>query len=311
MSYTPTTWQTGDTITAEKLNNMESGIAEANKFDMLVNATVTVLADASTTISCDKTVNEVETALSFGKNVGMYIIVDESLYTGGRSWKSFAKFLDTDSRPIWYATIEASGAAMLDISDGLKSAVVTIQYGKWELIKEDVSDMSFLMRRSSLYNIGGKFFGCAPRDNALGWQNVNETYDMYDAFSQLIEAALLQAQGGKATLTTQLDTDTAEIVYGMCDNTIGYFGAGRGVTLNYAFNGTYASAVAISASKKNIGVEEYDLSSAFSGRLAFSFTSSTAESYDITFEFMTHYDHETITAIFSVTAEQISHTFIS
>lgn len=27
MSYTPTTWQTGDTITAEKLNNMESGIA--------------------------------------------------------------------------------------------------------------------------------------------------------------------------------------------------------------------------------------------------------------------------------------------
>ena len=29
MSYTPTNWQTGDTITAEKLNNMESGI-EAN-----------------------------------------------------------------------------------------------------------------------------------------------------------------------------------------------------------------------------------------------------------------------------------------
>lgn len=29
MSYTPTTWQTGDTITAEALNNMESGIAGA------------------------------------------------------------------------------------------------------------------------------------------------------------------------------------------------------------------------------------------------------------------------------------------
>lgn len=28
MSYTPTTWETGDTITAEKLNNMEGGIAE-------------------------------------------------------------------------------------------------------------------------------------------------------------------------------------------------------------------------------------------------------------------------------------------
>lgn len=28
MSYTPTNWQTGDTITAEKLNNMESGITQ-------------------------------------------------------------------------------------------------------------------------------------------------------------------------------------------------------------------------------------------------------------------------------------------
>lgn len=30
MSYTPTEWQTGDTITAEKLNNMENGIDNAN-----------------------------------------------------------------------------------------------------------------------------------------------------------------------------------------------------------------------------------------------------------------------------------------
>lgn len=29
MSYTPNTWQTGDTITATKLNNMEQGIASA------------------------------------------------------------------------------------------------------------------------------------------------------------------------------------------------------------------------------------------------------------------------------------------
>ena len=29
MAYTPTTWQGGDTITAEKLNNIESGISNA------------------------------------------------------------------------------------------------------------------------------------------------------------------------------------------------------------------------------------------------------------------------------------------
>jgi len=28
MAYTPTEWQTGDTVTAEKLNNIENGIAE-------------------------------------------------------------------------------------------------------------------------------------------------------------------------------------------------------------------------------------------------------------------------------------------
>lgn len=32
MSYTPTNWQTGDTITAEKLNNMESGIVSGQPY---------------------------------------------------------------------------------------------------------------------------------------------------------------------------------------------------------------------------------------------------------------------------------------
>ena len=30
MAYTPTNWKTGDVITAEKLNNMESGIADCD-----------------------------------------------------------------------------------------------------------------------------------------------------------------------------------------------------------------------------------------------------------------------------------------
>lgn len=39
MSYTPTNWQTGDTITAEKLNNMESGIAESGVYTVnIVNS---------------------------------------------------------------------------------------------------------------------------------------------------------------------------------------------------------------------------------------------------------------------------------
>ena len=36
MSYIPINWQTGDTITAEKLNNMEQGIANAGGGGVLI-----------------------------------------------------------------------------------------------------------------------------------------------------------------------------------------------------------------------------------------------------------------------------------
>lgn len=39
MSYTPTTWVTGDTITATKLNKMEQGIAGASPWDAVIRLT--------------------------------------------------------------------------------------------------------------------------------------------------------------------------------------------------------------------------------------------------------------------------------
>ena len=39
MAYTPTTWVTGDTITAVKLNNMEQGIASAGGLIVLIEPT--------------------------------------------------------------------------------------------------------------------------------------------------------------------------------------------------------------------------------------------------------------------------------
>lgn len=38
MSYTPTTWVTGDTITATKLNKMEQGIADSGGYDLVLSA---------------------------------------------------------------------------------------------------------------------------------------------------------------------------------------------------------------------------------------------------------------------------------
>lgn len=44
MSYTKHTWQSGESITAEKLNNIESGVASANDGDIkIVNFTITEL----------------------------------------------------------------------------------------------------------------------------------------------------------------------------------------------------------------------------------------------------------------------------
>lgn len=49
MSYTPTNWATGDTITAEKLNKLEQGVASAGS--------VLILTDTNETL--DKTWQEI------------------------------------------------------------------------------------------------------------------------------------------------------------------------------------------------------------------------------------------------------------
>lgn len=61
MSYTPTNWATGDIITAEKLNNMESGIANKN----IIIASI-ASEDAGQTYTCDKTVAEMKNFLEAG-----------------------------------------------------------------------------------------------------------------------------------------------------------------------------------------------------------------------------------------------------
>ena len=65
MSYTPTNWQTGDIVTAQKLNNIETGISNAaNPF--IVTLTPTAL-DYSGTM--DKTVAEIYAAYQAGKRI--------------------------------------------------------------------------------------------------------------------------------------------------------------------------------------------------------------------------------------------------
>ena len=71
MSYTPTNWQTGDTITAEKLNNIEIGIKTLDTGgDSGENIIFAKVNPTSLTAgTCDYTPNELSNYISAGKKV--------------------------------------------------------------------------------------------------------------------------------------------------------------------------------------------------------------------------------------------------
>lgn len=65
MSYTPTNWQTGDTVTAERLNKMEQGIAAA--VDPFIVTLTPTAQDFSGTM--DKTPQEITNAYNAGQDI--------------------------------------------------------------------------------------------------------------------------------------------------------------------------------------------------------------------------------------------------
>ena len=65
MSYTPTTWATGDTITASAMNKIENGIANAG------GALVVQASTVDGTLICDHTVQEIYDAMTNGTPVYM------------------------------------------------------------------------------------------------------------------------------------------------------------------------------------------------------------------------------------------------
>ena len=98
MAYTPTTWVTGDTITAVKLNNMEQGIVDASIFfvETAWNATkggyeiLTPLADIATA-----TTNE-RICKTIGDLHGRQITVSSLPWGGG------GYLVTVDYRCEWY-----------------------------------------------------------------------------------------------------------------------------------------------------------------------------------------------------------------
>ncbi len=77
MAYTPTEWQTGDIVTAEKLNKIENGLSTVSNTIVIVNTT---MADEYCVLS--KTWNEIHDAMIRGKIIIVIRIVDDSVHYG-------------------------------------------------------------------------------------------------------------------------------------------------------------------------------------------------------------------------------------
>lgn len=78
MSYNKKTWQTGDTITAEALNNLEQGCDDANVGPLAMVATLGVNESSKKTLTMNKTAEEVYEAAAAGRLFKVSFAVSEN-----------------------------------------------------------------------------------------------------------------------------------------------------------------------------------------------------------------------------------------
>lgn len=123
MSYTPTEWECGDTITAAKMNKIEQGIADAGGAEpFFVNETVD---DNYGNYVLDKTAQEITNAINAGKLI--YIVDSEGSralvdgynideVTGGVILRTWASRNRDDSYQRYYSANSASAYPVDELS---------------------------------------------------------------------------------------------------------------------------------------------------------------------------------------------------
>ena len=108
MSYTPTDWKTGDLITAEKLNNMESGIAGGGAGLFVINATgIADENNVQTQPTIDKTWDEIVAAVESG----LIPVISASRTVSGASAYTYLF-------PVGYAKSDGAGGCSFLYSEG-------------------------------------------------------------------------------------------------------------------------------------------------------------------------------------------------
>ena len=111
MSYTPTTWNTGDTITASALNKIENGIANAGG-----NLYLTCTRDGDT-VSTGITIGDAIDAMKTGKSIIMYIPDD-----GGVAADTVTTLLSIRKNGSYYQPYCIVGTGVYEMMGGTRSS---------------------------------------------------------------------------------------------------------------------------------------------------------------------------------------------
>lgn len=98
MSYTPTEWKSGDTVTSAKLNKMEQGIASGSSVVMPIYTT----SDMET-FTCNMTFAEIASAITDGK----FVVARIMFSNDGSSYFLTISFSDVET--IVYSTTTPDG----------------------------------------------------------------------------------------------------------------------------------------------------------------------------------------------------------
>ena len=129
MSYTPTTWQSGDTVTSEKLNKLETGVQNGFGGMFLINAEITVDESDETTgtVTVDKTFSEIKDAYDNGKLIILQAVT--SIDPIFPLWLYPATMLIVENTGLLAFSMMSNTEYMV------KNTVVTLQFNNGELTR--------------------------------------------------------------------------------------------------------------------------------------------------------------------------------
>ena len=269
MSYTPTNWQTGDTVTAEKLNKMETGIANASIDGRLV----TMEVNGDTIVDVDATASEVRSEVLNGKNV----IIKLVNYTNHTTMAFLYLYQIFNENYVYFradATISFP-----------KHYSVSIQYDSWvymdSIMYPDAnSAMAITVGHESDYHNQALIFNAI--DEYWYPSSIEHYYDFDDALVQLVNAAWQYAASQRTTLCAQfIDQDTAGAIYEIAEKTYDSMDDGRGTVCKYAVDYSGGTLIAritsCNFSNPETGVTVYQASSSGNLPVNTTFTSGTLQ----------------------------------